>query len=239
MPGLVLAAWASWAHLPTIPCLRRGASAGGALRASGGNAAARGQLVYSMPSIGDAYRQAPQQSWPGHCVLPSLLLLVSGPEPAWIMPLAGTFMRRRHVSRPESMAPPRIARPQPGGEARRICTAYRRIARRRVPSASSLRRDRQRPHRPHRLRPATRVGAPARNRQVVSARRHSPMPPCAACPGPGIEKLSIRFDDPGRLHRSGFRGPGASGNPSKCQEDRGNRRALAIRREVTDGNRPG
>ena len=137
------------------------------------------------------------------------------------------------------MAPPRIARPQPGGEARRICTAYRRIARRRVPSASSLRRDRQRPHRPHRLRPATRVGAPARNRQVVSARRNSPMPPCAACPGPGIEKLSIRFDDPGRLHRSGFRGPGASGNPSKCQEDRGNRRALAIRREVTDGNRPG
>ena len=38
-------------------------------------------------------------------------------------------------AKPESMAPPGIARSQPGGEARRNCAAFRRIARRWMPSA--------------------------------------------------------------------------------------------------------
>ena len=132
------AAWTSCAHLPAIPCLRRGASQGDALHQSGGNAAARGQLHFSMPSmpsIGDAHRPAPRRSRPGACVPPFPLLLVTGPGPAWIMPVAGTFMRRRHATKPESMAPPRIARPQPRGQSGRICAAFPRIGRRRMPSA--------------------------------------------------------------------------------------------------------
>ena len=144
-------AWGSCTHLPMVPCLRRGASAGdAALQESGGNAVARGQLHFSMQAIGGAYRRAPRRSRPGPRVLPSPLLLVSGPGPAWIMPLAGTFMRRRHAPRPECKAPPLIARPQPGGESGRIRAAFRRIARRRMPSTSNSRRDRQVPLQPHR-----------------------------------------------------------------------------------------
>ena len=46
-------------------------------------------------------------------------------------------MRRRHATKPECMAPPRIAGPQPGGEPGEICAAFPRIARRRMPSAPS------------------------------------------------------------------------------------------------------
>ena len=117
------AAWASCAHLPTIPCPRRRAPAGDALQESGGNAAARGQLDFAMAAIGSPY-PAPQAATglpaPPDRVLPSPLLLVSEPASAWIMPVAETFMRMRHAARPERMAPPRIARPQTGGEAGRI-----------------------------------------------------------------------------------------------------------------------
>ena len=68
-------------------------------------------------------------------ILPSPLLLVTESGPAWIMPVAGIFMRRRHAMRPECMAPPRIARPQPGGESARIRAAFRLIGRRRIPIA--------------------------------------------------------------------------------------------------------
>ncbi len=67
----------------------------------------------------------PLRSGTGPRVLPSPFLPVSEPGPAWIMPAAGTFMRRRHGARPECMAPPRIARPQPGGEPGRICAGFR------------------------------------------------------------------------------------------------------------------
>ena len=67
---------------------------------SGGNAVACVQLHLLMPSIGDAYRRAPQRGWFGSCVLPAPFLLVSEPGPAWIMPVAGTFMRGRHVPWP-------------------------------------------------------------------------------------------------------------------------------------------
>ncbi len=70
-------------------------------------------------------------------VLPSPFLLVSEPGPAWIMPVAGTFMHRRHAARPDCMAPPRIARPRLWGEPGRIRGASQRMARRRMPSASS------------------------------------------------------------------------------------------------------
>ena len=70
--------------------------------------------------------------------------------------------------------------------------------------------------------------------EIVPALRHGVSEPCAACPGPGIEKLRIRFDDPGRVHRSGARGTGAINNPSRRPEDRGNSRTLAIRRETED-----
>ena len=52
-------------------------------------------------------------------------------------------------ARPECMAPPGIARPQPGGESRRNCAAFRRIARRWMPPApprlNADTRDRHRP----------------------------------------------------------------------------------------------
>ena len=192
-----------------VPCLRRGAPAGGTLHESGGNAVPCVQLHFPMPSIGHAYRRVPQRSRTGARVLPSPLLLVSEPGPAWIMPVAGTFMRRRHAARPECMAPPRIARPQPGGESRRICAAFPRTARKCVPSASGSRRDRQGPLRPHRPRTARPAGTPDRNRQVVSAHQNSPVPPCVACPGPGIEKFCFRLDGPVRVHHSTFRGVGA------------------------------
>ena len=52
-------------------------------------------------------------------------------------------------ARPEFMAPPGIARPQPGGESRRNCAAFRRIARRWMPPApprlNADTRDRHRP----------------------------------------------------------------------------------------------
>ena len=105
------AVWASCAHLPTIPCLRRRASAGDTLQQSGRNA---------VPD-------------PAFSLL--RFLLVSEPGPAWIMPVAGTFMRTRHAAGPECMGSPLIARPQPGGESGRICAVFRRIARRRMPSA--------------------------------------------------------------------------------------------------------
>ncbi len=95
-----------------------------------------------LPSIRDAYRRMPQRSEPGPCVLPFPLLLVSEPGPAWIMPGAGTFTHRQHAARPECIVPPRIARPKTGGESGRICAAFSRTARTRMPSVSSLRRDR-------------------------------------------------------------------------------------------------
>ena len=42
---------------------------------------------------------------------------------------------------------------------------------------------------------------------IVSAHRNGLWPPCAACPGPGIEKSYIRFDDSLRIHRSGVHEP--------------------------------
>ena len=132
------AAWVWCAHFPMVPCPCRGASAGDALQESGGNAAARGQLDFAMAAIGNLY-PAPQAATglpaPPDRVPPSPFLPVSEPGPAWIMPVAGTFMRRRHAARPEHMGSPRIARPQPGGESGRIRAAFRRIARRRMPSA--------------------------------------------------------------------------------------------------------
>ena len=84
---------------------------------------------------------------------------------------------------------------------------FPRIERRRMPSASRLRRDRQGPHRRHRPRPSWRRAAPDRSRQVDSARRNSRMPPCAARPDPGIENSRIRFDDPACVHRPRARRP--------------------------------
>ena len=124
-----------------------------------------------------------------------------------LMPGTGTFMRGRHAARPECMAPRRIARPRLWGESGRTRAAFRRTARRRMPSRSSLRTDRQGLHRSHRLRSVWRGSAPDRNRQVVSASRNGPTPPCAARPGPGIEKCHFRFDDPVRAHRSGACAP--------------------------------
>ena len=86
-------------------------------------------------SAGDTLQQSGRNAVPDPAFSLLRFLLVSEPGPAWIMPVAGTFMRGPHDARPECMAAPRIARPQPGGEAGRICAAFRRIARRRMPSA--------------------------------------------------------------------------------------------------------
>ena len=48
-------AWGSCAHLPMVPYLRRGASAGDALYETGGNAVARSQLEFAMAAIGSLY----------------------------------------------------------------------------------------------------------------------------------------------------------------------------------------
>ena len=197
------AAWASYAHLPTIPCFRRRPSEGDTLQASGGNAVPCVQLHFPMPSFADCL----SAGRPGSYVLHSPLFLVSEPGSAWIMPGTGTFMRPRHAARPASMAPPGIARPRLWGEPGRSSAAFPGIARRRVPSVSSLRTDRQAPPRSHRLRSVLQDSAPDRNRQVVSACRNSPMPPCAVRPCPGIEKFRIRLDDPVRAHRSGACAP--------------------------------
>ncbi len=124
------AAWGSCAHLQMVPCLRKGAPAGDAPCESGGNAVARGQLDFAMAAIGNLYPTPQAAAGPQarrDRVLPSPLFLVSEPEPAWIMPTAGTFMRGRHAARPECMAPPRTARPQPGGKSGRICACFREL----------------------------------------------------------------------------------------------------------------
>ena len=133
------AAWVSCAHLQMVPCLRRGAPAGDTLHESGGNAVPCVQLHFPMPSVCDAYRRGHRQGRIGPCVLPSPLLLVSGPGPVWIMPTAGIFMRAGHAAMPECMAPPRIARPQPRGESGGNCAALARNARRRAPSTAAPR----------------------------------------------------------------------------------------------------
>ena len=137
------AAWASCAHLPTIPCLRRRASAGDTLQESGGSAAARGQLDFAMAAIGNPY-PAPQAATglptPPDRVLPSPLLLVSEPASAWIMPGLPEHSCAAGMPRaPECMAPPRIARPQTWGKIGKNSWRFRRMARRRKPSASSAR----------------------------------------------------------------------------------------------------
>ena len=139
------AAWVWCAHLPMVPCPCRGASAGYALQESGGNAAARGQLDFAMAAIGNLYlasQAATGLPAPPDRVLPSPFLLVSEPGPVWIMPIAALFMRSRHAMRPECMAPPRIARPQPGGEAGRIRAAFRRMAAKAGAFGIERRRDR-------------------------------------------------------------------------------------------------
>ena len=72
---------------------------------------------------------------------------------------------------------------------------------------------------------------------IVPARRNGVSAPCAARPGPGIEKLRIRFDDPVRVHSSGGHGIRAIRNPLRRPKDRGIRQAVAIRRETADDNR--
>ena len=158
---------------------------------SGGNTVARGQLHFSMPSIGGAYRRAPQRTRPGPRVLPSPLLLVSGPGPAWIMPLPGTFMRRRHVPRPECMAPPRTARPQPGGEVGRIRAGFWRVAPKRALSATP----------PARPRSWSRTPSRRRSRHVWKLNSASQEP-----------HRPLR-EDPHRAHRRGSR---ARGENPRC-----------------------
>ena len=110
-----------------VPSLRRGAPAGDAPYESGGSAVPCVQLHFPMRCIGDPYRQGPQRRRTGPRILPSPLLLVSEPEPAWIMPAAGTFMRGRHAATPKCMAPPRSARPQPGGEREKFVLELREL----------------------------------------------------------------------------------------------------------------
>lgn len=97
--------------------LRWRASQADALQESGGNAAAWGQLDFSMPPTGYAHLRVPQRSRPGPRVLPSPLLLVSEPGPAWIMPLpehscAGGMPRGRSVWRCRGLRVPNLGEKQ-------------------------------------------------------------------------------------------------------------------------------
>ena len=74
---------------------------------------------------------------------------------------------------------------------------------------------------------------------IVLARQDRGSAPCAARPRLIVEKLRIRIDDPRRVHRTGARGIGAACDLSRHPKDRAFRRAVTIRRETADKDRPG
>ena len=74
---------------------------------------------------------------------------------------------------------------------------------------------------------------------IVLARQNRGSSPCAARPRPNTEKLRIRIDDPGRVHRTSARGTGAACDLSRRPKDQAFRRAITIPRETADDDRPG
>ena len=165
---------------------------------SGGHAVPVQPFAFSNGADRRRLSEVAAASEPEPCVLPSPLVLISEPERAWIMPVAGTFMRDRHAPKPawigrrrsrtgtansacrrvfadrdmrpcdrfrpeiparripdpsrnadpspDCMAPPGIARPQPGGEQGRNCAEFPPMPRRRTSSAPPRgRRRRQHP----------------------------------------------------------------------------------------------